>query len=59
MRGAEGELSAGCDQERHMDTIRILALLAALLATTCVVTPASACPNGYFPCGNACCPAGR
>jgi hypothetical protein len=39
-----------------MRTIRILGILAALLVTTCIVTPVFACPTAYVPCGSACCP---
>jgi len=38
-----------------MGTIRILFLLAALLATTSSLTEAVACPIGYVRCGVACC----
>jgi hypothetical protein len=40
-----------------MRTIRILGILAAMLATIANVSPASACPSGYVQCGGACCPA--
>jgi hypothetical protein len=39
-----------------MRTIWILGILVAVLAMSSVVTPASACPAGYFQCGGACCP---
>ena len=39
-----------------MFIIRILGLAAMLLAATSLVTPAFACPGGYAPCGDACCP---
>jgi hypothetical protein len=38
-----------------MRAIRILAMLAVMLATT-AVAPAAACPTGYVVCGGACCP---
>jgi hypothetical protein len=38
-----------------MGMIRILFLLAALLATTSSITAAVACPSGYVRCGVACC----
>jgi len=39
-----------------MRTIRILGLLVTILTAAGAVTPASACPAGYFMCGGACCP---
>ena len=39
-----------------MRKIRILGLLAVILVTAGIVTSAYACPAGYVPCGNACCP---
>jgi len=47
-----------------MGAIRILGILAAIMATTTaammatttIVTPAFACPIGYVQCGGACCP---
>jgi len=39
-----------------MRTLNILLTVATILATSCVATSASACPIGYVPCGNACCP---
>ena len=39
-----------------MRIIRTFAILAAVLAATCVATSASACPGGYVQCGGACCP---
>ncbi len=50
MPALEGEWRA------NMRTIRILGILAIVLATTCVSTSASACSKGYFRCGGACCP---
>jgi hypothetical protein len=38
-----------------MGTIRIVFLLAALLAMTSSLTEAVACPAGYVRCGVACC----
>jgi hypothetical protein len=40
-----------------MRTLNIFAIVATILATSCVATSASACPIGYVPCGSACCPA--
>jgi hypothetical protein len=40
----------------NMRMIRIIGIIAAMLATANVVTPASACPAGYVQCGGACCP---
>jgi hypothetical protein len=39
-----------------MRVIRILGILAAMMATTTIVTPVFACPSGYVQCGGACCP---
>jgi hypothetical protein len=39
-----------------MRVIRMFGMIAALLATAALVTPASACPAGYVACGPACCP---
>ena len=39
-----------------MYAIRILGILAAMLAATAIVAPASACPSGYVQCGAVCCP---
>ena len=39
-----------------MRIARILGLIAAILATSCSLTPVFACPAGYVPCGSACCP---
>jgi hypothetical protein len=39
-----------------MRIIMIIAMLVVTLTTTFTVTPASACPSGYHPCGSACCP---
>ncbi|WP_258767217.1 MULTISPECIES: hypothetical protein [Bradyrhizobium] len=39
-----------------MRTIKILGMLVSILTTIYAVTPASACPAGYFSCGGACCP---
>jgi len=39
-----------------MRAIRILGVLATILAATCVATSVSACPAGYKVCGGACCP---
>ena len=33
----------------------ILLVLLTFIAATSQVTPASACPEGYRPCGNYCC----
>jgi hypothetical protein len=41
---------------KNMRTIRIIGMIAAMLASATVVTPASACPAGYIQCGGACCP---
>jgi hypothetical protein len=46
----------GATGGKNMRTIRIIAMIAAMLATATVVTPASACPAGYIQCGGACCP---
>jgi hypothetical protein len=45
------------NRRKAMRTLNIFAIVA-ILATTCVVTSASACPIGYVRCGSACCPAG-
>jgi hypothetical protein len=46
----------GATGGKNMRTIRIIGMIAAMLATATVVTPASACPAGYIQCGGACCP---